>query len=69
MKKAKYVVLAWGEKREITGEEGKYWLCGDTRIRKLSESILRVESATEDEPPKGKAPDKKTTAKKRKTED
>ncbi len=44
------VVFHDGSKREITGEDGKYWLTGDTRIRKLSEQILCVEEAEEEAP-------------------
>lgn len=29
-----YVVLSDGSRYKITGEDGKYWICGDTQFRK-----------------------------------
>lgn len=33
-KKIRYLVLPNGGKSEITGENGKYWFCGETQWRK-----------------------------------
>ena len=51
----KELVFVNGEKKRITGEEGKYWLCGDERYRKLSPTVSGVEET----------PDEKTGSKKR----
>ena len=34
VKVVRYLLLPNGERFEITGETGKYWLCGDTQFRK-----------------------------------
>ena len=74
MSKERILVLHGGERVRITGEEGKYWLCGDRRFRKLSHSVHSVEEAeiqdataeaVEEEP----VPVKKTSKKKKKTEE
>lgn len=58
------VVFHDGSKREITGEEGKYWLTGETKIRKLSDLILRIEEVP-DEEPKPKSAAKRSSKKKK----
>lgn len=72
MSKERILVLNGGERVHITGEEGKCWLCGDRRFRKLSHSIHSVEEveiqdtaaeAVEEE----STPVKKTSKKKKKT--
>lgn len=35
--KKRIFVLKNGDRYEITGETGKYWLCGPTQFRKLAE--------------------------------
>ena len=57
----KQLVLTDGRKLEITGEDGKYWVCGERRFRKLSPAICEVRDAQEKKP----APKKKTAAKKK----
>lgn len=44
------VVFQDGSKRDITGEDGKYWLTGETKIRKLSDQIQRIEEIPDGEP-------------------
>lgn len=39
------LVMKNGEKFTITGEDGRYWYCGETRFRKSNEDILTVEEA------------------------
>lgn len=60
------VVFQDGSKREITGEDGKYWLTGETRVRKLSDMIAGIEEAPEETAP-AKSTAKKPS-KKKKTE-
>lgn len=38
----KIIVFKDGNTRKITGEQGKYWLTGENRVRKLSDSIAVV---------------------------
>lgn len=38
----KVLVFKDGLSKEITGETGKYWLCGEERFRKLGRSFLEV---------------------------
>lgn len=33
------VAVVDGEKLEITGENGRYWLCGETQVRKARASV------------------------------
>lgn len=63
----RYLIVFRDEsKREITGEDGKYWLTGETKIRKLSDLILRIEEIPCEEPkPKSAA---KRSSKKKKEE-
>lgn len=64
----KIIVFKNGNTREITGEEGKYWLTGEDRVRKLSQEIKEIreievaEEAKKPEP----APVKKKAASKKK---
>jgi len=70
----KTLVLTSGEKLQIIGESGKFWLCDGTQFRKTSRSIASVvdeipEDAEEEvkpvEPKKQTKPkSKKATAKK-----
>lgn len=47
----KYVlVFRSGKRRDVTGEEGRYWVCGKTRFRKGSPEILRVEEKAAKKP-------------------
>ena len=69
----KILVFKDGSTREITGEQGKYWLTGEDRVRKLSRSIAEVRDIPEEpaeetgEKPEAKKPAaKKKTAKKKK---
>ena len=68
----KILVFADGAEKAVTGELGKYWLTGETRVRKLSGSIAEVREAPEaaDEeaasPPDVKPAKKKSAAKKKK---
>lgn len=41
----KIIVFKDGSTREITGETGKYWLCGEERVRKLNRQIAEVTEA------------------------
>lgn len=43
MKTEKILVMINGDRLTITGEDGKYWLCSETRFRKLSKQIVSVE--------------------------
>ena len=43
MKTEKILVMINGDRHTVTGEQGKYWLCGDTGFRKLSKQIASVE--------------------------
>ena len=47
-KTKKYAVTADGARREITGEKGRYWLCGEVQIRK-SAATVEKEAAEEAE--------------------
>ena len=38
----KILVFADGSTREITGDGGKYWLCGEERFRKLGKSVAEI---------------------------
>lgn len=58
----KIIVFKNGNTREITGEEGKYWLTGEDRVRKLSASIAEVRDVAAPEKPKKKAAAKKKKA-------
>lgn len=64
------IIFKDGTSREITGEEGKFWLTGEARVRKLSDAIAEIaETAEAEEQPKAEAPKKKPAKKKKKTED
>ena len=55
-KAKKTLVLLDGERVPVTKEEGKWYICGDRRFRKLSGQISAVE---EEKPEKAKEPAKK----------
>lgn len=38
----KIIVFRDGTEKIATGEQGKYWLCGDERFRKMSKQIADV---------------------------
>lgn len=79
----KILVFKDGSTRAITGDAGKYWLTGEDRIRKLSGSIAEVREVQETvkivlsatapadlgAEIESAKPKKKTTRKKKKTED
>lgn len=46
----KIIVFKDGNTRAVTGEEGKYWLTGEDRVRKLSGSIAEVREIEVPEP-------------------
>lgn len=54
-KTKKTLVLVSGERVPVTKEEGKWYICGDRRFRKMSGQISTVE---EEKPEKGKEPAK-----------
>lgn len=58
----KFLVFKDGNTRAVTGEEGKYWLTGEDRVRKLSAQIAEIREVPDEKP-------KKRTAKKKKAED
>ena len=58
----KIIVFKDGNTRAITGEDGKFWLTGDERVRKLSAQIAEIREVPDEKP-------KKRTAKKKKAED
>lgn len=58
----KIIFFKDGNTREITGEDGKFWLTGDDRVRKLSRQISEIREVPDEKP-------KKRTAKKKKAED
>ena len=45
----RFLVFPDGERREITGETGKYWLCGETQFRK-ARALEIVEEKAEEKP-------------------
>ena len=46
----KIVVFKNGNTREITGEEGKYWLTGEDRVRKMNPEIAEIRDIEVPEP-------------------
>lgn len=52
VKASRFFVLPSGERYEVTGENGKYWLCGDTKFRKSAGrgTVEEVRPAPEPEP-------------------
>ncbi len=40
--KGKYIVMANGKEYLVTGEEGKYYVCGETRFRKGNRNIVKI---------------------------
>lgn len=51
-KTVRYAVTADGERHVITGENGRYWVCGDAQIRK-SRAVVEKEAAPGAEEPHG----------------
>ena len=41
-----YLVMKDGKRYELTGESGKYYLCGATQFRKGNPNIEKVEAVT-----------------------
>lgn len=41
--KEKYLIFSDGSEAAVTGENGKYFLCGKTQYRRSNPNILRVE--------------------------
>lgn len=41
------LVFRDGSAKKITGEAGKYWLCGEDRVRKLSRQIAEIREVPE----------------------
>lgn len=67
-----FLELTDGRRLAVTGEAGKYWLCGEERFRKLGNLVSRVEEVAEEEPKKNgeaheeaPAPKKKAKTKKK----
>lgn len=66
----KIIVYTDGNTRAITGEEGKYWLTGEDRVRKLSRQIAEIRELPEpetDTEAKSAPAKKRPAAKKKKT--
>lgn len=57
----KTIIFKDGKSVNVTGEAGKYWLCGELRVRKLNKSIAEVRELP-DEKPKKKTSRKKKDA-------
>lgn len=51
-KKAKknLVAIVGGEAHEITGENGRYWICGDKQFRKSAVTVEEKPKESEGEP-------------------
>lgn len=47
----KVLVFSNGVTKEITGDAGKYWLCGEERFRKAGKQFLEVRDVPEAEEP------------------
>ena len=62
----KVLVFANGITKEITGDAGKYWLCGEERFRKAGKQFVEVREIPE--PEETPNPKKKSAKKKKKTE-
>ena len=62
--KKRIIVFKDGTRKEIVGENGKYWLCKDTQLRKNNRDIAEVveEKAEKAEEPKP-AKEKETKSK------
>lgn len=52
-KKKSFAVLPDGARLEITGENGRYWVCGDRQLRKAS-VVVEIEK---EEAPDGEKPE------------
>lgn len=53
-KKKRFAVLPDGARHEITGENGRYWVCGNRQFRKAAAA---VEIEKEDAPTDGGKPE------------
>lgn len=62
------LVFKNGKERIITGEDGKFWICGDERFRKLGKQIAGVkeEAITAESTPEAKPKPKRKSTKKKK---
>ena len=58
----KTIIFKNGQSVNVTGEAGKYWLCGELRVRKLNKSIAEVRELPDEKP------NKKTSRKKKDAE-
>lgn len=58
----KVLVFSNGVTKEITGDAGKYWLCGEERFRKAGRQFLEVREIAEAAPAQKKKPAKKKKA-------
>lgn len=55
-KTKKVLLMKNGAEYEITGDNGRFWLCGNTQFRKASSMIAEIKTIKE--PAKGKKTDK-----------
>ena len=63
--KTRFLIFKDGTEKEITDENGKYWICGDTQYRKANPDIVKIkkESVKEDVHAKKQATKKKEDTK------
>ena len=59
-KNKKVIVTTVGREYEITGENGRFWVCGNTQFRKASPMIAEIKTVKEQ---KEEKPAKKKAAK------
>lgn len=63
METKKYLIFAGGGRAEVTGETGRYYLCGGVRFRRGNPAIERVEVQVMPEPePEGEISQPETQA-------
>ena len=48
-KKVKILCFEDGTELAVTGQKGKYWICGETQFRKANPSILCVKTVKDKE--------------------
>ena len=48
-KTERYAILPNGEKQRITGENGRYYICGDHQVRKASVTVEKAPKKEEQE--------------------
>ena len=48
-KSKKILCMVNGDEIPVTGQKGKYWICGETQFRKANPSILCVKTVKEKE--------------------